>query len=137
MGSQFLSQKYKGNYQFPTRQTKIFINLEKVQDVESKNNKNRSLSEVFEDICEKLGLIITNRDPEKVVLMPTKNASMYVKPTKFKVYINETIEVQGKNLKLLDFRLCGGSGLDFKRHFVALEAALKKYSEKLDPYTLN
>ena len=103
-------------------------------EVEKSLGKHRSLLEVFEQICDKLNIIITNKDKEKIVLMPAKNASMTVTPTKFKVYINETIEIQGKNLKLLDFRLCSGCGLDFKRHFVAMEAALKKYSEKIDPF---
>ena len=137
--SQFMSQKYKESYQFPTRCTKMFINLQKVATIESQSGKNRSLSEIFENICDTLGLIIVNRDSQKLVLMPTKTASMNVKPTKFKVYINDTIEVQGKDggvksLKLLDFRLCEGCGLDFKRHFIALEASLKKYSDKLDPF---
>jgi len=137
--SQFMSQKYKESYQFPTRCTKLFINLQKVATIESQSGKNRSLSEIFENICDTLGLIIVNRDNQKLVLMPTKTGSMNVKPTKFKVYINDKIEVQGKDgavkdLKLLDFRLCEGCGLDFKRHFIALEASLKRYSDKLDPF---
>merc|ERR1711881_117366 len=110
----------------------MWISLEKisvfVKNYKAKHPESTStptLASIFEKVLHDLNLVIISKDANRLMLQPAKVANNAAVPTQFIVHVNKKLNT--KEVKLLDFRLSKGCGMDFKRHFVAIHAAMKKF----------
>merc|ERR1712066_1016016 len=102
------------------RTTKIWISQEKLDKV------NKKIGEEILRVAEALDVLVLDQTVEYMKLQPIKVKDRWRQLT-FAVYITD---FEAQNRILLDFRLLKGCGLDFRRHFISIKAALKKLVDK-------
>lgn len=105
-------------YQYRT--TKLWISPAKLKKADKK------LVDEIVRISEALSVKVLETSSELIKLQPIKVKNRY-KNLIFGIYISY---FDDPDRILLDFRLFKGCGLDFRRHFISISAALKKLEDR-------
>jgi len=113
--SQYLSQNNTQAYKslFSHKSTKININLAKLDS---------SVIKELITVCDGLDLKILSYSNADLKLQPKKIKNRH-NPLIFKIFLHKFNDDE----VMLDFRLAKGDGLDFKRHFLSIKAAMRKF----------